>query len=122
MAGLRKWKGLAAWIPLTLAVAVLASLVGVLLLGPAIQPARGAPPAPEVTAGFQTTERLTLTVNLPALDKGAQRGKLLVELVDPDGNVFDDVSKDVEPTTEAASHRFEFAAPKLVADKVTIRC
>src|SRR5215469_15162057 len=122
MAGLCKWKGLAAWVPLTLAVAVLAGLVGVFLLGPATQPAHGGPPAPEVSAGFQTTERLALTVNLPALDKGTQRGKLLIELVDPDGNVLDDARKNVELTTEAASHRFDFAAPKLAADKVTIRC
>ena len=122
MSGLRTWKGAAAWLPLALAVAIIAGLLGVLLLGPATQPARGGPPTPEVTAGFQTTERLTLTVNLPALDKGRQRGTLVVELIDPEGKILDDARKDVERTEEATSQRFEFAAPKLAADKVTIRC
>ncbi len=122
MAGLRSWKGSAAWLPLALAVAIIAGLLGVLLLGPATSPALGGPPTPEVTAGFQTTERLTLTVNLPALDKGRQRGTLVVELIDPEGKILDEARKDVELTKEAASQRFEFAAPKLAADKVTIRC
>ena len=122
MAGLRTWKGSAAWLPLVLAVAVFAALAGLFLLGPATQPARGGPPTPEVTAGFQTTERLTLTVNLPALDKGRQRGTLVVELIDPAGKTLDDARKDVELTQETTSQRFEFAAPKLAADKVTIRC
>jgi 5-hydroxyisourate hydrolase-like protein (transthyretin family) len=122
MAALRTWIGSAAWLPLALAVAIIASLLGVLLLGPATQPARGGPPTPEVTAGFQTTERLTLTVHLPALDKGRQRGTLLVELIDPEGKILDEARKDVELMEEATSQRFEFAAPKLAADKVTIRC
>jgi hypothetical protein len=122
MAGLRKWKGLAAWVPLALAIAILAGLAGVFLLGPATQPASGAPPTPEVTAGFQTTERLTLTVNLPALDKGRERGTLVIELVDPDGKILDDARKDVDLMEEATSQRFEFAAPKLATEKVTVRC
>src|SRR6185437_3422179 len=44
------------------------------------------------------------------------------ELIDPDGIILDDARKDVELTEEATSQRFEFAAPKLAADKVTIRC
>jgi 5-hydroxyisourate hydrolase-like protein (transthyretin family) len=122
MAGLRTWKGSAAWLPLALAGAVFAGVAGVFLLGPATQPAHGEPPAPEVTAGFQTTERLTLTVHLPALDKDRQRGTLVVELIGPEGTILDDTRKDVELTEQATSQRFEFAAPKLAADKVTIRC
>jgi 5-hydroxyisourate hydrolase-like protein (transthyretin family) len=122
MAGLHTWKGLAAWLPLALAVAVFAGLVGVFLLGPAIQPVRGGPPAPEVTAGFQTTERLILTVNLPAHDKGGSHGTLIIELVDPKGEVLDEGRKNVELTEVATSQLFEFAAPKLSADRVTVRC
>src|SRR6516164_6680806 len=98
MAGLRTWKGLAALLPLVLGGAIVAGVVGVFLLGPATGPARGEPPAPEVTAGFQTTERLTLTVQLPALDKGSQRGTLVVELIDPEDKILDDARKDVELT------------------------
>jgi hypothetical protein len=122
MAALRTWKGLAAWGSLALGVAALAGLIGVFLLGPATPPAQGAPPTPEVTAGFQTTERLALTVTLPAVEKGNIRGTLVVELLDPDGKILDDARKDVELTDEATSQRFEFPAPKAAADKVTVRC
>jgi 5-hydroxyisourate hydrolase-like protein (transthyretin family) len=122
MAGLRKWQGLATWLPLALAVAVFASLFGVLLLGPTIQPARGEPPAPEVTAAFQTTERLILTVNLPALEKADSQGSLIVELVGPDGKVLDSARKVVKEAEETTSYRFEFAGPKLASDRVKARC
>jgi 5-hydroxyisourate hydrolase-like protein (transthyretin family) len=122
MAGLRKGKGAAAWLPLALAAAVFAGLIGVFLLGPATQPAHGGPPAPEVTAGFQTTERLILTVNLPASGRGSSRGPLIVELVDPEGKVLGNVRKDVERTNEARSYRVEFTQPKLAADRVMVRC
>src|SRR5579875_3906108 len=109
MAGLREWKGSAAWLPLALAVALLVGQVGVFLLGPATQPAHGGPPALEVTAGFQTTERLLLTVNLPAHDKGGSRGPLIVELVDPDGKVLDSARNDTVGNQETRTYRFEFA-------------
>ncbi len=122
MAGLREWKGSAAWLPLALAVALLVGQVGVFLLGPATQPAHGGPPALEVTAGFQTTERLLLTVNLPAHDKGGSRGPLIVELVDPDGKVLDSARNDTVGNQETRTYRFEFAQPKLAADCVMVRC
>ncbi len=122
MAGLRGWKGSAAWLPLALAVMLLVGLIGVFLLGPATQPAVGGPPAPEVTAGFQSTERLLLTVNLPAHDKGGSRGPLIVELVDPDGKVLDSARKDAVGNQETKIYRFEFAQPKLTADRVMVRC
>src|SRR5579884_115724 len=122
MAGLRDWKGAAAWLPLALAVAVFAGLIGVFVLGPAAPSAHGGPPAPEVTAGFQTTERLILTVNLPAYDKGSSRGPLIVELVDPEGKVLDSARNDAVANQETKTYRFEFAQPKLAADRVTVRC
>ncbi len=122
MAGLRNWKGAAAWLRLALVVAVFAGLIGVFVLGPATPPAHGGPPVPEVTAGFQTTERLILTVNLPTYDKGTSRGPLIVELVDPDGKVFDSVRKDSVGNQETKTYRFEFAQPKLSADRVMVRC
>jgi hypothetical protein len=122
MAGLSGWKSSAAWLPLVLAVTTLACLVGVFLLGPATQPARGGPPSPEVSAGFQTTDRLVLTVALPAIEKGGGRGTLVVELIGPDGKVLDDSQKNVELTQEPSSQRFEFKAPKLEADRLTVRC
>ncbi|HTU23237.1 MAG TPA: hypothetical protein VMG10_34705, partial [Gemmataceae bacterium] len=122
MQAAHRWRGLAAWGPLALATIIVGGLVTLVLLGPTSQPAEGSPPTPEVAAGFQTNERLTLTVNLPALEKGSRRDTLIVELIDPDGKILDDARKDVELTEEATSQRFELAAPKLAADKVTIRC
>jgi hypothetical protein len=122
MAGLRKWQGSASWLPLALVLAVFAGLIGVFLLGLATPPAHGGPSAPEVTAGFQTTERLILTVNLPAHDKGGSRGTLVVQLIDADGKVLDDPRKDVVRTQQARSYRFELAGPKRAADRVMARC
>jgi len=104
-----------------MAAVLVAGLVGLFLLGPSSPLAQAAPATPEVTAGFQTTERLVLTVNLPAANAKAN-GTLLVELVDPQGEVLDSASKDVTLTEEASSQRFEFTTPKLNPDKVTVRC
>jgi 5-hydroxyisourate hydrolase-like protein (transthyretin family) len=122
MPALRKWQGLATWLPLALAGVIFASLFGVFLLGPASQPARGGTPAPEVTAGFQTTDRLILTVNLPALDKAGSQGPLIVELVGPDGKVLDSARKDVKEAQETRNYRVEFAGPKLASNRVKVRC
>jgi 5-hydroxyisourate hydrolase-like protein (transthyretin family) len=122
MAELHKRKGSAAWLPLALAFAVLAGLIGLPLLGPATGPAHSGPPTPQATAAFQTTERLILTINLPSHEKTSSRCPLIVELVGPDGKVLDSDQKDVTETKEPRTYRFEFAGPKLADNRVKVRC
>ena len=82
------------------------------------------PPAltPEAAAGFQTTDKLVLTVNLPAADKTQPADTLRVELIDPDGKVIDSGEQQAQPGDAPTTHRFELLSPKLPADKVTLRC
>jgi hypothetical protein len=109
-------------VPITAGAIVIAGLVALLLLGPPGSQAQGAAPKPEATAGFQTTEHLTLTVALSGSEKPGRRGTLAVELLDADGKVIEHASEDVQPEAEATSHRFQFAALKAPADKITVRC
>ena len=83
MSGSPRWGGVAARGPFAMALVIVAGLVGLVLLGPSSSPVQGAPPAPEVTAAFQTTERLVLTVNLPAVATGRVGRTLLVGLIGP---------------------------------------
>ena len=75
------------WAPL--AVGAAATVAALLLAGPPAQQAKAAPAlTPQAAVGFQTTDKLVLTVNLPA-GKDRPDGKLRVELVGPDGKVLD---------------------------------
>ena len=81
MPGNRRFLWYCMWLPLVVAAGVIPALVAVLLLGSSPAEAKAAITA-ENTAGFQTTDKLVITVNLPA-EKRA--GKLKVEVVDADG-------------------------------------
>jgi hypothetical protein len=121
MADPRESRWLFPWVPIGLVTAVLGAIVGVLLMHhPA--PEAVAAPAAQAAAGFQTTEKLVLTINLPALPEGQRAADLVVELLDPDGKVMHDHSRAVQLTTQPASERVEFRPAKLAADKVTVRC
>jgi hypothetical protein len=109
-------------VPITAGAVVIAGVVTLLLLGPHGSQAQGAPPTPEATAGFQTTEHLTLTVALSGSATPVPRGKLAVELLDADGKVIAQESQDVQPADETTSHRFQFDAVKTPADKIKVRC
>ncbi len=110
------------WVPLLLIAGAAALVAALLLVGPGGPRAQAAPPEPKATAGFQTTERLTLTVTLPAVSGDVARGVLKVELLDPDGKVLAEKEQDAQPAGEDVSHRFEFPPTKVAADKITVRC
>jgi hypothetical protein len=98
-----------------------AALVALFLVGTTTPPAQAAPLAPEAAAGFQTTEKLILTVNLPGSPKNT-KGTLRVELIGRDDKVLAQDERTVEATDEATTHRFELASPKVAADQITLRC
>jgi hypothetical protein len=108
-------------VSILLGVGMVGTIVAVFLLMPAGQEARGDSPAAHATAGYQTTENLTLTVTLAAVAGAPRRAPLEVQLIDPDGLVLESVRPEVEPTGEVSAHRFEFRLPKLAADKITVR-
>jgi hypothetical protein len=109
-------------VPLLLAAGVAAAVAALLLVGPAGPQARAALPEPKATAGFQTTEHLTLTVTLPGVSGTAPSGILKVELLDPDGKVLAEKEQDAQPAGDDTSYRFEFLPTKVAADKITVRC
>jgi 5-hydroxyisourate hydrolase-like protein (transthyretin family) len=121
MPGSRRLRWYFPWVPLGLLVGA-AALVAALLLLPGGPRAQAAPPAPQPTGGFQTTERLVLTVTLPATPGGKTRGPLKVEIVDRQGKVAAGAEREVETGADALTERFEFTPPKGPADGLTVRC
>src|SRR5205807_1326216 len=75
--------------------------------------------APRATASYQTTERLVLTVAVPARSRSAAR-TLRVELLGPDKTVIDKATRKL-PARSATSQRFEFPTPKVAKDQITVR-
>ncbi len=111
------------WAPLGIGALTVAAVVALLLVGPPAQQAHAAPAlTPQAAAGFQTTDKLVLTVNLPRAEKPQPAGTLRVELVDADGKVLTSDERKVQPGDGPTSHRFEMASPKTPADKLTLRC
>jgi uncharacterized protein YfaS (alpha-2-macroglobulin family) len=108
------------WIGLALGMSMIGAVLALFLLGPSSSQAHAAGPRP--AAGYQTTERLTLAVTLPGTAGARGRALLEVQLIDPDGQVLGDARREVEPAAEDTSHRFEFPAARVAADKLTVRC
>lgn len=107
------------WVPVGLATAVIAA-AALLLLNPPGQRAHAAV-APRAAAGFQTKDKLLLTVHVPPADKPAE-GLLVVELV-AGKEVLHADERDVAPLSEkGSSQRFELPIPKQPADQVIVRC
>jgi hypothetical protein len=96
-----------------------AALAGLTLLAAREQGARAGDSAPRATAGYQTTERLVLTVAVPAGGRSAAR-TLRVELLGPDKTVIDKAARKL-PARSASSQRFEFPTPKVGKDQITVR-
>jgi hypothetical protein len=109
------WKSLGAAAILGVAVAAL------LLVGNPSQEAGAAPLKPEAKAGFQTVDKLVLTINLPGAPGRNARDVLRVELLGPDDKPLGSAERKVEAGAEATSHRFEFATSK-EATPVSVRC
>ncbi len=111
------------WAPLGIGAVVVAAVGVLLLAGPPVQQAHAAPVlTPEAAAGFQTTDKLVLTVNLPTAGKTQPADKLRVELIDPDGKIIDSGEQQAQPGDAPNAYRFELMSPKLPAEKVTLRC
>ncbi len=111
------------WAPLGIGAVTAAAVVALLLAGPPAQQAQAAPAlTPRAAAGYQTTDKLVLTVNLPRAEKPQPSDTLRVELVDADGKVLTSDERKVQPGNGPTSHRFELASPKIAADKLTLRC
>jgi hypothetical protein len=109
-------------LPLVVALAIFPALVALMLWGPSSPEARGAAISAKDAAGFQTTEKVVVTINLPGGAAKKLNGTLRVELVGPEDNVLATSEQEVKATDAVASQRFEFKSPKLSADKVKLRC
>ena len=106
------------WAPV--AVGAAAAVAALLLAAPPGAEPKAAPPlTPGCAIGFQTTDKIVLTVNLPATAKTSTADRLRVELIDPDGKVIDSGEQQAQA---GESKRFELLSPKTPADKVTLRC
>ncbi len=81
--------------------------------GTRTQQAAAAVLSPQGAAGYQTAEKLLLTIGLANHERLPVQGKLQVELVDADGNTVDQAEKAVDQKEPVVSYRFEFAIPKL---------
>ena len=103
---------------LPLGALIAAGVAAICLIGPSAPEAQAAPFSPKGTAAFQTTERLVVSVPVP---ERAEAGTLGIELL----GAKDDVLQTKEQTVaagKAESVRLEFAALKVPADKVSLRC
>ena len=106
------------WAPV--AVGAAAAVAALLLAAPPGADAKAAPPlTPQAAVGYQTTDKLVLTVNLPAADKAPTEEKLRVELIGADGKLLDSGEQPAQP---GDSKRFELLSPKAPADQITLRC
>src|ERR1700722_8270083 len=106
------------WVPVGLIAVLGAALIGLMFIAPGTAPAAG--PAPDGAAGFLTTDKLVLTVNVPPLSN--EKSTLRVELVNEDDKVVAEGSRTLTKSDSSTGQRFEFAPPKDTADKLTLRC
>jgi hypothetical protein len=117
----RRFRWYAVYLPLILAAGILPALVALLLLGPPPTEAHAAGLTAKDTAGFQTTDKLIVTIAIPARAKKLT-GALRVELVGPEDEILGEASREVTAGDEATSQRFEFKSTKTPAQKINLRC
>lgn len=91
------------------------------LLGLRQGTAEAAALSPQNVAGFQSPEKLVITVGLANPDRRALRGTLRVELLGPDKKPLAQAEKAVTQNEPAESYRFEFPAPAQPPDRLTLR-
>jgi hypothetical protein len=106
------------WVPLGILVVLGGTIAGLFILSPQEAPAAGL--SPESAAGFQTTDKLVLTVNVPKLPR--DEANLTVQVRDADGKVVVEGKRVVKSTDGESGQRFEFSAPKGGTDKLTLHC
>jgi 5-hydroxyisourate hydrolase-like protein (transthyretin family) len=109
------------WIPLVAATALIAAGAGYLCLVPPGGQARAATLAPEHAAGFQTTEKLLLTLSLNGPEGKKVSGDLHVQIVGPENQIVAEQKKPVE-LQGSDSFRFEFPPPKTPVQQLKLRC
>src|SRR5258708_7327071 len=114
------WSSPLPWIGLVAGVG--AVVVGFLLLGGGTREAAAATVSVDNAAGFQTTEKLLLTVGLSNPDARMLEGTFQVELIGPDGKSLAKSQQEVSQTEKTASYRFELPATKLPPDQLTLHC
>jgi hypothetical protein len=93
----------------------------VVLWQPASQ-AKAAALSADAAAGFQTTDKLLLTINLANPDGKKLHGSLRLELLGPDDKILATDSRDIDQADTAASYRFELRALRVPAGQLTLRC
>src|SRR5262245_6802921 len=104
-----------------LAGVLLAGLV-LALVGPKSTRAETPPLVPQGVAGYQTTDKLLVTVNLTRPGDNSIGGKLRIELIGQDGAALAERERAIEQSDPAANYAFEFPAAKQTADQITFRC
>src|SRR6202035_2848792 len=98
------------------------AVLGFILLGAGTREAAAATVSVDNAAGFQTTEKLLLTVGLSNPDGRKLEGTFQAELIGPDGKSLAKSEQEVSQTDKAASYRFELPATKLPPDQITFHC
>lgn len=105
------------WVPLGLVGGAVAIVLGLAFFSSTIQSGAQAAP-PKAVAGIKTDGTVVLSVRLPA----SKAGSLKVQLLGPEEKILAEEVVKVKATEEPTTHRIEFAAPRVAADKVTVRC
>ena len=114
---------LAVWYFSRLSLGVATGLVAglaLLLFLPSAGMSQAAAISADSAAGYQTTEKLILTVTVPPHKSGTS--KLEVMLLDVDGKEIAGHERSLPVTETKTGQRFEFAAPNMKADNLLLRC
>ncbi len=108
------------WLPYGIPLGLLigAGILAVFLIGPSTPEAQADPLSSKGTAAFQTTEKLVVSIPLP---ERKQDGILAVELLGAKDEVLQKSEQKVR-TGKAENLRLEFAALKVPANEVSLRC
>jgi hypothetical protein len=100
----------------------LALAFGLAMLTPTTSKAEATVLAPEGAAGFQTTDKLLVTISLASPDGKKLQGTLHVELLDGDGRAVREAEQAIDQAEPSARYRFELPPTKVSPDKLALRC
>jgi hypothetical protein len=98
------------------------TILGLVLLGQHTNQAGAAALSEKTVAGFQTTEKLIVTISLSNPQAKKLQGTLRLELLGPKGQSLVEKKQDVNQTDATASYRFDLPATKTAPDQLTLRC